>query len=158
MSLEYSLKHWRHKFNPYLRMIPWLLEQARLEWEKLKNHFVEHGKMQVRTFFSQFCLIEGVVGKLQLTLTSDVILDRNFLDEHTKRERNPYFLNGFNHNLWISRKSLRERERIARGKETTRVSWDRSKMMKSMLNYFLWFLKCGSYTFTVFQKKWWLHD
>lgn len=34
MSLEYSRKHWRQRFNPYFRIIPWLFEQARLKWKK----------------------------------------------------------------------------------------------------------------------------
>lgn len=39
MSLAYSRKHWRHKFKPYLRIIPWLLEQARLEKTTKCQHF-----------------------------------------------------------------------------------------------------------------------
>lgn len=54
MSLEYSLKHCLHNINPYLRMIPWLLEQARLKSQKKKVSWFNMERIQVRNSFREF--------------------------------------------------------------------------------------------------------
>lgn len=91
MSFEYSLKHWRQRLSPYLRMIPWLLEQARLE---TKNRTIQPStwNLKVRNNFRWFFNHSGRgLIALHARLTNGEILDRIVLDEHTRFGWNPWF-------------------------------------------------------------------
>lgn len=109
ISLAYSWKHWRQMFKPYFLMIPCPLEQARLEkkWNFFINIFWGYGKCFSN--FHGFSL--DFLAVLDITLTNGVILVHNFLDERTKRERNPWLFNF----LWFfkfTNRSFSEKESL----------------------------------------------